>query len=103
MVNINRVYATLRLIRHTLMPTSWQCCCVPPPSSSGLITVPPDAFAATVRQLDKYLRPDGTLELLFEAVLAPAAPFLLYHLKRNGFSGCRVVAVAEGILLTARR
>jgi len=103
MTNINRLYATLLLIRYTLLPAKKAARRSFPCAGGSLIRIPPEAFAALLPAVDSCLRPDGRLELLFEAVLAPAAPFLLYHLKRNGFSGCQAVIVPEGIILTARR
>ncbi len=45
----------------------------------------------------------GRLALLFPGCLAPAAPFLLFRLKRSGFSDCRAVITAEGLHLSATR
>lgn len=43
------------------------------------------------------------LRLFFKDCLAPAAPFLLFRLKRQGFSQCRAQATREGIYLSAER
>ena len=103
MTNINRIHATLLLIRHTLVPRKKRARFSPPSPGGSMIRIPPTAFAALLPALDACLKPDGSLELLFEGAIAPAAPFLLYHLKRNGFSDCKAVVTREGILLTARR
>jgi hypothetical protein len=103
MSNINRLYATLLLIRHILVPANNAERRSLPVAGGGIIRIPPEEFAALLPALDCCLRPDGRLELLFEGVLAPVAPFLLYHLKRKGFSECKAVVAPEGVRLTARR
>lgn len=103
MTNSNRIYATWRLIRYTLVPLEKTERFCLPPANGSIIRVLPTDFAALLTELDSCLRPDGRLELLFEGAMAPAAPFLLYHLKRNGFSDCKAVVTEEGIRLTARR
>lgn len=103
MININRIYATLLLIRHSFVPANRNECCPLLPASGTMLRVSPAAFAALLPAIDCYLQPDGRLGLLFEEACAPAAPFLLYHLKRNGFSDCKAVITADGIILTARR
>jgi hypothetical protein len=45
----------------------------------------------------------GELKLLIPGCLALAAPFLLFRLKRSGFSNCRVLMTGKGLLLCARR
>jgi hypothetical protein len=67
-----------------------------------LTVIPPENFAATLASLDSLLQ-DGRLKLLFAGALAPAAPCLLFFLKRNGYSDCRAIVTAAGIELTARR
>jgi len=103
MANINRLYATLLLIRYILVPANNAERSYVPLAGDSIIRISPEEFAALLPALDCCLRPDGRLELLFEDVRALAAPFLLYHLKRNGFSECKAVIVPEGINLTARR
>jgi hypothetical protein len=103
MTNINRLYATLLLIRHSLVPAKGAERSPLPATGSGALQIPPQAFAALLPALDRCLQPDGRLELLFEGALAPAAPALLFRLKRNGFSDCKVVCTSAGISLTARR
>jgi hypothetical protein len=103
MSNINRLSATLLLIRHILVPAKNAERSSLPVAGGSMVRIPPEAFAALLPALDRCLRPDGRLELLFEGVLAPAAPFLLYHLKRHGFSDCKAAVTPEGVRLTARR
>lgn len=103
MTNINRIYATLLLIRHTVVPVKKGERSFQLPVGSGILRIPPEAFAAVLLNLGFCLRPEGEVELLFEGALAPAAPFLLFHLKRKGFSDCKAVISPEGIKLTVRR
>lgn len=49
------------------------------------------------------MSPDGFLKIFFSDVFPLAAPFLLYRLKRTGFSGCKVTVTDGGLLVTARR
>jgi hypothetical protein len=49
------------------------------------------------------LQPAGTLKVLLPHTLPPAAPFVLYRLKRSGFSSCRVTVMANGLLVEATR
>ena len=53
--------------------------------------------------LHRGVDPDGGLALQFCGCFAVAAPFLLYRLKKSGFSGCRVSMNNEGLLLSAHR
>jgi hypothetical protein len=53
--------------------------------------------------MDGSVCPDGLLKIFFPGVFPLAAPFLLYRLKRTGFSGCRVTVTDGGLLVTARR
>lgn len=45
----------------------------------------------------------GEMELCFPGCFAIVSPFLLFRLKRGGFSNCRVLMSEEGLLLTALR
>ncbi len=45
----------------------------------------------------------GEFGFLFPNPPPFVAPFLLFHLKRRGYSDCRVVSTAEGLYLFARR
>lgn len=53
--------------------------------------------------LNRAVDRKGELKLLFPGCFPLAAPTLLYRLKRNGFSICRVLMTDEGLLLTATR
>jgi hypothetical protein len=45
----------------------------------------------------------GEMKLLFPGCLAFVAPFLLFRLKRSGFSNCHALMTREGLLLCATR
>jgi hypothetical protein len=47
--------------------------------------------------------PDETVKLFFPSTYAAAAPFLLFRMKRRGFSASRVTVQDGGLLLTAMR
>lgn len=51
----------------------------------------------------RLLSQEGELRLFFPAVLSLAAPFILFRLKREGYSNCRVEATRGGLVLTGRR
>ena len=44
-----------------------------------------------------------SLDLLFRRAYGIAAPFLLFRLKRLGFSNCRIIVTPEGLHVTAER
>jgi hypothetical protein len=54
-------------------------------------------------ELSRGVDRHGEMKLLFPGCLPFAAPFLLFRLKRSGFSNCRAVMTGEGLLLTAIR
>lgn len=47
--------------------------------------------------------PVGTVRLFFPDTLPLAAPFILFRMKRTGFSNCRVTVTKGGLQLTAIR
>ncbi|HXC93044.1 MAG TPA: hypothetical protein VN652_03485 [Geobacteraceae bacterium] len=103
MTNINRLYATILLIRCALFPpkdTELKRICQ---EAVGVTRITTEEYASALSGFSKLLRPDNRLELFFEGALSPAAPFLLYRLKSSGFSGCRATASSGGIFLTATR
>jgi hypothetical protein len=70
----------------------------------------PPHIASTKEEIRFYLGDlnrgvdrQGDLKLLFSGSLPIAAPFLLFRLKRSGFSDCRVLMTGKGLLLSATR
>jgi hypothetical protein len=53
--------------------------------------------------MDRYLDSRGELRLFFPGCLAIAAPFVLFRLKREGFSCCSVQASKQGLYVQGRR
>lgn len=72
---------------------------VPP----GFIPVAPADIPFYLADFDRSLSREGELAYFFIGCPAIAAPFLLFRLKRRGFSRCRAEARDGGLALTARR
>lgn len=105
MAPVSRLRATVALAFFSLFPPT---AATAPPAIKTDTTPPPyiinpTEIAAAIAALDKFCNRDGTLVLIFTDTLAIAAPFLLFRLKRTGFSACRVTATESGLRLTARR
>ncbi|WP_298437197.1 hypothetical protein [Geobacter sp.] len=69
----------------------------------GFIPVPPAAIPSCLAHPEALVNGEGELSLFFIGAPALAAPFLLFRLKRLGFSRCRAAVNSGGIALTARR
>lgn len=72
---------------------------VPP----GFVPVTPAAIPAILGDPGQAVNERGELALFFAGLPPLAAPFLLFRLKRLGFSRCRVRVAAGGLALSARR
>jgi hypothetical protein len=70
---------------------------------SGYTPVPPEAIPLYLAGLNSAVGSDGNLALFFPGCSAVAAPFLLFRLKREGYSGCRAIATDDGLLVDATR
>jgi hypothetical protein len=104
-----RLHFSLLIIRHALVPGKTPCGQYAPPLST-MSQSAPTPRTVVAGELAWYLAwPDHTLDatgcisLFFPGALPLAAPFLLFRLKRQGFSTCRAIAGRDGILLTASR
>lgn len=53
--------------------------------------------------MERFLDDGGELRLFFPDCLPLAAPFILFRLKRQGFSGCYVRSAERGLYVAARR
>jgi hypothetical protein len=53
--------------------------------------------------MNRFLDGRGELHLFFPDCLAIAAPFVLFRLKREGFSGCYVRSADAGLYVQGRR
>ena len=81
----------------------------------GKVVTPPVLFSEGYRQvlpghaplylanLDAAVDQRHELALFFRGCLMAAAPFLLFRLKREGFSRCRIEVQSDGIALKAQR
>jgi hypothetical protein len=110
MTIFSRLYLSALVIGRALMPrrpegeirsgTTGTRRSTPPP---GFIRVPARDVSFYLADLDRAVGRQGELALFFPGCLAVAAPFLLFRLKRAGFSACRAEMTGEGLLLTATR
>ena len=70
---------------------------------AGHLTVAPEDIPRCLAGLSRAAGKGGELALFFPGCRAPAAPFLLFRLKREGYSNCRAIATADGLLVEATR
>lgn len=96
-----QLHATLALAYHSITPPA--SAPLPSAGSGPPYGVTGDQIPAALAHMDRFTGSDGTLAIIFRDAHFLAAPFLLFRLKRSGFSACRVARVPEGLLLTARR
>lgn len=93
---------SLRIARFALLPAKGEGETVCP-CQDGAYVVAPEATAACLADLGRLVDSRGELHLLFPGCFALAAPFLLFRLKREGFSRCRAYMQNSGLVLMARR
>ena len=109
-VMLEGIYRTLLVIGYSIRPAS------PGKSGDGSLNTPETSPFFSIHVLDskEAIRSHlsvigrgtgrrGEISLLFPGCHSLAAPFLLYRLKRRGFSGCRALMTGEGLLVTALR
>jgi hypothetical protein len=98
-----RLSITLRLIRFSLFPA------VTPDRPPDIPVLPVPCHSLSPEELCACLvnpgqHADTTQFCFFVTGAFPlAAPFVLFRLKRWGFSGCRVLVDQEGLCIKARR
>jgi len=93
-----RFLRTLRLIGYALLPSAGGR---GEPTERGEVRrIEPRGIRGG---MGRYLDGAGELRLFFPDCLAAAAPFILFRLKREGFSRCRAHASERGLLVEARR
>ena len=104
MRNHARLSVTLRLILYTLFPA------VTRDRSPAIPAIPDSARTVSPEELLLCLRNPGRIAgftgggtLLVTGAFPLAAPFILFRLKRWGFSGCRVSVEQEGLRIDMRR
>lgn len=95
---LERKLVTLGVMLYSLVPPG-RGEPVPLPEGGVHLLEPRDLLGGVERFLDQR----GDLIVFFPGCEAPAAPFLLFRLKRSGFSCSRAEASPEGLLISARR
>jgi len=103
-----RLHFSLLIVRHALVPGRILPDMQPPPVRPGNPPPSPRPVAAAelpwlFANLHGNLDDAGNLALLFPGALPLTAPFLLFRLKRLGYSACRATVDGNGLILTASR
>lgn len=105
---LKRFYITALVMRGALLPPR-RGGGLPGVPDDGMV-VPPGYLPVPAEQITRYLANlgravgrDGKLALFFPGCGALAAPFLLFRLKREGFSNCTAIATVDGLLMEAWR
>jgi len=73
------------------------------PGSTAREEISSQRLARIIADLPALVTADGRLSLHLPGCLSPAAPCLLFRLKRLGFSSCRATITPSGLTLTAIR
>ncbi len=99
-----RLAVTLRLIMFSLFAPLTSC----PSTASSLPTGPsgvvsPDALLFMLRNSELFPAFTGGATLVVEGAFSCSAPFVLFRLKRWGFSECRIRAEREVLCIDLRR
>jgi hypothetical protein len=104
---LSRLYITALVMFRSLVPARQGN--TPPemtaalPSPPGCHPVPAGEISQCLADISRAVRIDGKLLLFLPGCQAPAAPFILFRLKREGYSNCTVTASADGLLVEAKR
>lgn len=100
---LTRCYITALVIFRALVPSRPGQ--VPPGAAvpSGYCTVPPGEVGLCLGDLSRAVGKDGRLALFFPCCGAAAAPFVLFRLKRQGYSNCRATVTGDGMLVEGTR
>lgn len=73
------------------------------PGPQGFSPVEPGDIPRILADPSRAVTDDGCLSLFFSGCPSLAGPFLLFRLKRLGYSRCCARVVPGGLTLTARR
>ena len=98
-----RIYLTVLVIGYALFPPRPENVRCNHKTAPEVIVASSDNVRFYLADLNRAINPQGELKLLFPGCLALAAPLLLFRLKREGLSNCRVLMTADGLLLSATR
>jgi hypothetical protein len=106
----HRLYLSALVIGRALFPPGAEGGRPTGTAGTKRLARPPGYIVVAVRDVSYYLADfdravgrQGELALFFPGCLAVAAPFLLFRLKRTGFSNCSAASTKDGLLLTASR
>lgn len=98
-----RVRCTLELALYALLPANGQATA----RGGEAAAKAGEMSRCTPRQirggLQRFLDPRGQLSIFFPGCLAIGAAFVLFRMKREGFSNCSVQASQEGLYVRGRR
>lgn len=76
---------------------------IPQPDRSGTNVIPPESLADSLAGIGRLANGSGDIDIYLLHCPALAAPFILFRLKRTGFSRCRARADQGGLHLIAAR
>ena len=99
-----RVGDTLELILNALLPVAGEGATA---GGEGACSAVGEVRSCLPRQIRSgmgpLLDPGGDFRAFFPGCLAIGAPFVLFRLKRQGYSDCSVRAAREGLYVRGRR
>lgn len=106
-----RIFETMVLICSAIFPLATQFLAIAglltlskqAKNINGYITVPIKKIPLVMADLDSAVSGRGSMALFFPHAFSVAAPFILFRLKRSGFSNCVVKVTGKGLTLTAER
>ncbi len=98
MIQVARVLNTLKICCYALLPSTGGD--AEPAGRKEVLRCEPRQMRGG---MGRFLDDAGELRLFFPDSLPIAAPFILFRLKREGFSRCSVHASHQGLLVQGRR
>ena len=93
-----RTLCTLQLMLFALLPGAGGVAA--PPGTGEVKSLAPSQIRGGMA---RFLDDGGKFQVFFPDCLAIAAPFVLFRLKREGFSSCFVEASVQGLYVQGRR
>ena len=98
-----RLSLTLRLILLSLVPAVAHGLTLAPSPIPDSSTMSPEELMFCLRNPERVAGLTEGRAFRVPGVFPQAAPFVLFRLKRWGFSGCRVTVHQDGLCIEARR
>ena len=106
----NRLSKSMQLILSALFPERYgsnnrkdRPATLKPSCPGCYITVSPDEIHSFFSDPGEAYDSHKAINIFIPDVLPLTAPFLLFYLKRNGFSGCRAEVANGGLIVHAAR